>query len=60
MNTMNERFTITENHHYIYNGERYESRLECKEAIAKGGVLKTVNTTLFNNLLAIGVVQKFK
>ena len=55
-----KKVKLTPNHHYIYKGVRYNTRLECKEGIAREGKLEKVNTTLFNNLLALGLVQKFE
>jgi hypothetical protein len=59
MNIMDNKSIATRDHHYIYKGVRYETRLECKEGIAREGGLEKINTTFFNNLLALGIIQKF-
>jgi hypothetical protein len=46
-------------HHYTFKGKRYNNRLECKNGVAREGGMRKVSDSLFNNLLALGVVQKF-
>ena len=47
-------------HHYTFKGKRYENRLDCKNGVAREGGLRKVSDSFFNNLLTLGIVQKFR
>ena len=50
----------TENHCYSFLGSKYKTRLECKMAIEKRGSTVKVTSKLFNALLELRIVRKFK
>lgn len=59
---MNERSkgTLLRDHHYIYKGVRYNNKKDCKEGIQKDSGIRRVNDSLFEKLLALGVVAQFR
>lgn len=44
-------------HYYIFEGSKYETRLDCKEAIAKRLKNTKSTTILLSQLVELGVVQ---
>jgi len=47
----------TKNHYYIFEGKKYETRLDCKEAIAKNLNETKSTTLLLNQLIELGIVH---